>query len=159
MKTIDPLDLSILNLLQEDARLTTREIGDRLHKSHSSIQSRIQRMRDLGIITRYTVVIDPEKVGLDFMTFTSVQLKDHSEEALSHFEREIIKFPEVLECHHMTGNHDFILRIVAKNHRDYHDVLMKKLFGTLGVGHVETKLVMKTAKSDTALPIQLDNKT
>lgn len=156
MEKLDSLDLAILKLLQDDANQTVREIGGKLHKSFNAIQSRIQRLRDTGVIQKYTVVLDPEKVGLGFMTFTSVQLKDHSEETLTNFEQQIIKFPEVLECHHMTGNYDFVLRIVARDHREYHDVLMKKLFATLGVGHVETKLVMKTAKSETALPVRLN---
>lgn len=155
MPILDKLDTDILRILQDDARLTTREIGAKLHKSHSSIQSRIQRLRDEGYIKKYTVILDNDKLDLGFMTFTNVQLKDHSEETLSNFEREIIKFPEVLECHHMTGEFDFLLRIIAKDHREYHDVLMRKLFATLSVGHVETQLVMKTAKSETALPIRI----
>ena len=154
-ETLDPLDVAILRLLQDDSRMSTRDIGAKLHRSHAAISDRMQKMREQGFIKKYTVVLDHDKLNLGFMTFTSVQLKDHSEETLNHFEREIIKFPEVLECHHMTGNYDFILRIVAKDHKEYHDVLMKKLFATLGVGQVETKVVMKTAKSETALPVRV----
>jgi len=156
MDKLDPLDVAILSLLQDDSRMTTREIGTRLHRSHTSVNDRMQKMRDTGYIKKYTVVLDHDKLNLGFMTFTSVQLKDHSEDTLMNFEREIIKFPEVLECHHMTGAFDFILRIVAKDHKEYHDVLMKKLFATLGVGQVETKVVMKTAKAESSLPIRLD---
>ena len=154
MEQLDKVDIAILRILQEDASLSAKEIGGRIHKAASTVQGRIQRLRETGIIKKYTVIIDPDKVDLGFMTFTNVQLKDQSKKTLSNFEAAIIKFPEVLECHHMTGGHDFVLRIVARDHKEYHDVLMEKLFDTLGVGHVETKLVMKTAKSETALPIR-----
>lgn len=154
MQKLDSLDLSILDILQEDARLPTREIGFKLNKSHSSIQSRIQRLRDEGFIKKYTVVLDYDKLDFGFMTFTSIQLKDHSEDLLNSFEREIVKIPEVMECHYMTGDYDFMLKIVAKDQHEYHEVLMKKLFATIGVGRVQTKLVMKTSKSDARLPIK-----
>jgi Lrp/AsnC family leucine-responsive transcriptional regulator len=150
---LDPQDLAILRLLQEDALLTNREIGTRIFKSHSSVNDRIQRLKERGFIKKYTVVLDNEKLNLGFMTFTSVQLKEHNEEALSNFEREILKIAEVLECHQMAGKYDFVLRIVARDHRQYHETVMKKLFSTPGVLHVETQLVLKTAKMETLLPI------
>lgn len=156
--SIDLFDKKILQILQNDASMTTREIGKLINLSHSSVNKRIQKMRDTGVIRKFTIDIDPDKIGLNFMTFTHVQLKDHSKETLSYFQTEIIKHAEVLECHHMSGSHDFILRIITKDHREYHEVLMNKVFGTLGVGNIETKLVMSTAKSASPLPIALKPK-
>src|SRR5687768_3922387 len=101
--SIDLFDKKILQILQNDASMTTREIGKLINLSHSSVNKRIQKMRDTGIIRKFTIDIDPDKIGLNFMTFTHVQLKDHSKDTLSHFQSEIIKHAEVLECHHMSG--------------------------------------------------------
>lgn len=153
-QNLDQLDISILRLLQEDARTPAREIGEKLHKSKTTIQSRIDAMRASGLIKRFTIEIDTDIAGLDFMTYTQVQLADHSKENLRSFEEQIIRFPEVLECHHVTGGHDFILRIAATDRKHYHDTLMDKLFDSFKVGHVETMLVMKTAKTGTILPVK-----
>ena len=82
-----------------------------------------------------------------------MQLKDHSQHSLSHFESEIIKLPEVLECYHLTGDFDFILKVTVKDRKEYYDFLMNRLFAVVAIGKVETKLVMKAAKTETALPI------
>jgi len=155
MEILDNLDIEILRILQNDASTSTREIGDRLFKSHSTVQNRIDAMKKKGVIKRFTVEIDPDKVGLDFISFTNVQLAEHSKDTLTRFEQEIIKFPEVLECHHLTGGHDFTLRIAAYDRKHYHEVLMDKLFASFRTGHVETKLIMKTAKAGGPLPIRV----
>lgn len=152
---LDPIDFKILDLLQQDARLTSREIGEKLHKSANPVNVRIRKLQELGFIKKYVAILDHELLDLGFMTFTHVQLKDHSKENLDHFESEIIKFREVLECYHMTGDYDFILRVAARNKDTYHDFLMNKLFAIMAVGKVQTTLVMKESKSEKALPLEL----
>jgi Lrp/AsnC family leucine-responsive transcriptional regulator len=153
LNQLDETDIRILQLLQENARLTGQEIGLKLNKTTTPINNRIRSLQERGYIKKYVAVLDHEKLELDFMTFTNVQLKDHSHHSLSHFENEIIKFPEVLECYHLTGDFDFILKITVKDRKEYHDFLMNKLFAIIAIGKVETKLVMKAAKTETALPI------
>ncbi len=88
------------------------------------------------------------------MAFTHVQLKDHSQKGLTNFEQEIIRFPEVLECYHMSGEYDFILRVAVKDLPAYHLFLMGKLFAIMAVGSVQSTFVMKEAKNQTALVIE-----
>jgi Lrp/AsnC family leucine-responsive transcriptional regulator len=150
---LDETDIRILKLLQQNARLTGQEIGNKLHKTTTPINNRIRSLQERGFIKKYVAVLDHELLDLDFMTFTHVQLKDHSQQSLSTFESEIIKFPEVIECFHLTGDFDFILRVAVKDRHTYHDFLMNKIFGIMAVGKVETKLIMKAAKVDGGLPI------
>jgi Lrp/AsnC family leucine-responsive transcriptional regulator len=154
MTKLDTTDIRILELMQDNARLTNKEIGEKLHKSASTIFNRIHKMQEAGYIKKYVAILDPEMIGRGQMAFTHVQLKDHSQETLTHFESEIIKFKEVLECYHMSGNYDFILRVAVKDLKVYHDFLMNKLFGIMAVGSVQSTFVMKQAKEETAFFIE-----
>ncbi|TSJ39694.1 Lrp/AsnC family transcriptional regulator [Mucilaginibacter corticis] len=146
--TLDEVDIKILQLLQENARLTNKEIGEKLHKTSSPIFDRVKRMQEFGIIRGYIAVLDHTKIDRRTMAFTHVQLKDHSGDILESFEQEIIQFDEVVECYHMSGQYDFILRIAVSDLESYHHFLMKKLFQLKIVGSVQSTFVMKEAKRD-----------
>lgn len=150
---LDDIDIRILQVLQVNGRLSSRQVGEKLHRSANPTNVRIRRLEEEGIIKKYVAILDHEKLNLGFVTFTHVQLKDQSRESLGHFESEIVKFTEVLECFHVTGDYDFILRVAVKDRHVYHDFLMNKLFAIISVGNVLTTIVMKEAKSETALPL------
>ncbi|GAA3987457.1 Lrp/AsnC family transcriptional regulator [Mucilaginibacter dorajii] len=152
---LDHTDISILKILQENARLTNQEIAEKLHKTASPIHRRIKRLEDDGFIKRYVAVLDPQKIDRGLMAFTHVQLKDHSKDSLSLFEQAIIRLPEVLECYHMTGMYDFILKVAVKDLAAYHEFLMHELFGIMAIGSVQTTLVMKQSKHEGAFPITI----
>jgi len=154
MPILDETDLAIIKLLQEDCRLSSRDIGLRLHKSKSAIHERIKHLQDEGIIAGYSALLNPAKIGRGMMAFTHVQLKDHSEESLVHFEDEITELPEVLECYHMSGQYDFILRVAVRDMNAYHEFLMGKLFKILSIGSVQSTFVMKEAKSVMPFPME-----
>lgn len=150
---LDALDIRILQLLQENARQTNRDLAELLHKSPSTINNRVSKLEENAFIQKYIAVVDPDKVDLDFITFTMVKIKEHSKKSLTHFETEIIKFKEVIECHHMAGKFDFILRVATPSKKDYHNFLMNKLNSITLISKMETTLIMKTAKSGGALPV------
>lgn len=150
---LDAVDIHILQILQDNARLTNKEIGEKLHKSASAINDRIRRMQDKGYIKKYVAVLDHKKIDRGLIAFTHVQLRDHSKETLNYFESEIIKLPEVLECYHMSGQYDFILRVAVKDLDAYHLFLMNHLFETVPLGSLLSTFVMREAKSETAYPI------
>ena len=155
---LDDIDIKILRLLQENCRMTNREIGEKLHKTSSPINDRIRRMQEEGVIKKYAAVLNHHKINLGLIAFNHVKLKDHSEQSLTDFESEIIKSPEVLECYHMSGDYDFILRIAVVNLPAYHQWLMTKLFRILSVGSVQSTFVMKEAKTQTPYPISATRK-
>jgi Lrp/AsnC family leucine-responsive transcriptional regulator len=153
-KELDPVDIQILQLLQENARMTNKEIGEKLHKTATPINDRVRRLQDMGVIKRYVAVLDHDKIHRGLMAFTHVQLKDHSKDILGNFERQIIQSPEVLECYHLSGAADFLLKVAVRDLKAYHEFLMNRLFNIMAVGSVESKFVFKEAKSENAFPLE-----
>lgn len=150
---LDLIDIRILQLLQENARMTNKEIGEKLYKSASTINDRIRRMQEKGYIKKYVAVLDPQMIGRGLTAFTHVHLKDHSKEIIYHFEEEIVKLPEVLECYHMSGQYDFILKVAVSDLAAYHIFLMNNLFEKFAIGSIESTFVMREAKAEMAAPL------
>ncbi|WP_428331058.1 Lrp/AsnC family transcriptional regulator [Mucilaginibacter sp.] len=155
LNKLDATDIRILKFLQDNARLTNKELGEKLHKSASTIGERIKRLEDEGYIKKYAAILDPQKINCGLMAFTHVKIRDHSKESLSHFENEIIKFPQVLDCYHMSGQYDFILRVAVADLNAYHEFLMNHLFETIPMGSVQSTFVMKEAKGMSAFPVEI----
>lgn len=150
---LDPTDTGILRLLQQDARLTHKEIGEKLHKSITPIHARIKRLQEEGYIKRYAAILDPKKIGRGLIAYTQVQLKQHSQESLLNFQDEVIKLPEVMECYHMTGAFDFLLRIAISDMDEYNSLVMSKLSKLPDVGMMQSFFVMSEAKNETAFAL------
>jgi Lrp/AsnC family leucine-responsive transcriptional regulator len=150
---LDKEDLMILEMLQEDARITHKQIGNRLHKSVTPIHVRVKRLEEEGYIKKYVAIVDPVKVGRGLIAYTQVQLKEHSQLALTSFQQEVIKLPEVLECCHMSGIFDFLLRIAISDMNAYNELLMTKLSKLPDVGNMQSFFVLSSAKQETAYPV------
>jgi len=149
---LDLIDIEILKLLQKDGSLTNKEMSYKLHKSIATIHERIRRLKDQGYIKRTVAILDKKKINKSLIAFSHVLLNDHTAETLTTFEREIVKFPEVMECFQMTGTYDFILRIATSDMEEYH-IFYRKL-GTLPrITSVQSFFVLSETKSDTAYPL------
>jgi Lrp/AsnC family leucine-responsive transcriptional regulator len=153
LNKLDSVDIHILQILQDNARMTNKEIGEKLHKSASAINDRIRRMQEQGYIKNYVAVLDNKKIDRGLIAFTHVQLRDHDKETINYFETEIVKVPEVMECYHMSGQYDFILRVAVKDLDAYHQFLMNHLFETVPLGSLQSTFVMREAKAEMAYPI------
>lgn len=149
-KPLDDIDRSILDLLQQDSSLSHKEIAGKLHKTVTPIHLRIRRLREEGFIRRYTVILDPAKVGRELIAYTQVTLKEHTQEALLAFREQVVKLTEVMECYHMNGTFDFLLRIAIRDMKEYSEVLMAKLSMLPDVGTMNTFFVMSEVKYETA---------
>jgi Lrp/AsnC family leucine-responsive transcriptional regulator len=149
-KELDKVDLGILALLQKDSRIFHKDIAIQLHKSVTSIHTRIRNLEAGGYIKRYTVIVDHKKIGKGLIAYTQVTIKQHSQESLSSFQREAVKLKEVMECCHMTGDFDFLLRIAIRDMDEYNEVLMNKLSKLPDVGKMQSFFVMSEAKQETA---------
>jgi DNA-binding Lrp family transcriptional regulator len=112
---LDTIDIRILQILQYDARVTTKEMADKLGKSVTAVHERVRRLEETGYIQGYVALLNKEKIGKTLTGYTTVQLKEHSQSVLRGFEKEIIKFPEVMECCQLTGQSDFLLRVVIRD--------------------------------------------
>lgn len=147
---LDATDVNILKLLQRNARLTIKQLSIELKRSHTPIFERVKRLEEKGYIKRYVAILDRKMIDKNLVAFTHVQLKEHSQEILSSFESEVIKFAEVMECYHMTGAFDFILKIAIKDMDAYHQFLMGKLSKLPNIGTLQSLFVMSEAKNETA---------
>jgi Lrp/AsnC family leucine-responsive transcriptional regulator len=154
MHSLDATDIRILQLLQHDARMTNKEVADKLGKSVTPVYERIKRLEDTGYIARYVALLNKNLIGKHLTAFTTVQLKEHSATALRGFEREVIKFPEVMECYHLTGRFDFLIKIAIGDMNEYNDFLMHKLATLANVGSLETFFVLSEGKVETAYALE-----
>jgi DNA-binding Lrp family transcriptional regulator len=142
----DEKDLAILKLLQHNARITVKEISDTIHLSTTPVHERIKRMEETGIIKQYATLVDHSKVKKGLMVICYVSLKQHSKSAGSKFIKTIQHMPEVTECYNISGEFDFMLKVMAENMDAYYDFHVNKLSVDENVGHVQSVFVMGIIK-------------
>ena len=150
---LDKVDISILSALQENALITHQQLGEKIHLSSSQISRRIQRMQSEGVIAKYVTLLKPESLGLSVRAFTYVSLTRHGGDEGSIFEKDIADFSEVLECHSVTGDSDYLLQIVAPNLQVLSESVFKRLTRLTGVNNIRSSIVLQTIKSTTSLPL------
>jgi Lrp/AsnC family leucine-responsive transcriptional regulator len=146
MNKLDQTDLGILKLLEHDGRISHKAIAYELHKTVTPIHARVRRLQHEGYIKRFTAIVDPKKIGRSLTAYTQVLLKAHSKDSLNAFKTEAVKIPEIMECYHMTGTFDFLLRISVCNMDEYNVVLVDKLSNLPGVANVQSFFVISEAK-------------
>jgi DNA-binding Lrp family transcriptional regulator len=152
MHELDLTDIAILRLLQKDAELTNKEIAHALNKSVATVHDRIRQLKELGYIKRVVAILDRKKIDKGLIAFSHVLLNDHAAGTLIAFEREVVKFPEVMECFQMTGTFDFILRVATTDMDAYH-TFYRKLATLPNITTVQSFFVLSETKSDTAYPL------
>lgn len=143
---LDAKDLAILKLLQENARATVKEISEKIHLSTTPVHERIRRLEETGVIKQYVTLVDPDKVQKGLMVICYVSLKQHSKEAGGKFIDTIMTMNEVVECFNISGEFDFMLKIVAENMNSYYDFHVNKLGEIENMGNVQSVFVMGVIK-------------
>lgn len=150
---MDALDRKILGALQTEARLTTLQLAERVGLSASPCARRVRLMEEAGIIKGYVAVIDQKAVGLPVSVFASIKLERQREEELDRFARAVAQWPEVLDCYLMTGQRDFLMRIVVRDLEAYERFLKDKLTRLDGVASIESSFALDQVKRSSALPL------
>lgn len=150
---IDPIDAQILAVLQADARITNVSLSERIRLSPAATHARVRRLEKEGFIRSYTAILDQEKLGLDITCFVSVSLRLHRHTDLEVFHATIREIPEILECHHVTGEFDYLLRVVVRRRQDLQHLIVNNLTPIPGVARIHTSLALEEIKSTTALPV------
>ena len=151
---LDDKDRHILELLQKDARINYAQIAEQIELSVSSVHSRIKRLWSLGYIDKETILINRNKVGYGILCFVHVMLQAHNETELERFRQNILKIPEVLECHLVTGEYDTILKVIARDQEHLQSILMGNLLTMPDVGRMQTSISLIEVKSTTLVPVQ-----
>jgi DNA-binding Lrp family transcriptional regulator len=144
--TPDKKDLAILKLLQQNARITVKEISDKVHLSTTPVHERIKRMEESGVIKQYATLVDHEKVNKGLMVICYVSLKQHGKNAGVKFIKNIQELNEVIECFSISGEFDFMLKVVCEDMNSYYDFHVNKLSEIENVGHLQSIFVMGIIK-------------
>ncbi len=152
MKPLDPIDLHILDLLQKDAKVTNKEIASKMSMTTTPVYERIKKLEEAGYIRQYVALVDKAKLGFGLMAFCNVSLKEHSSDYIKVFEKEILSLDEVVECHHIAGSFDYLLKVIAKDMVSYQDFIVNKLASLENIGNVISSFVMTEVKYSTRIP-------
>ena len=150
---LSSLDIEILDLLQQDASLTSQQIAERINLSQSPCWRRIQRLREEGLIERQVALLNREKLGMEVVVFTTVNLANQGRKYLEAFEEQVKNFPEVLECYTMAGSWDYMLKIVARDIRHYERFIREQLTGLELIGEIHSHIAVTEIKNSTQLPL------
>jgi DNA-binding Lrp family transcriptional regulator len=153
---LDNIDIAILRQLQADGRISNVDLAQRVNLSPPATHARLKRLDEQGYILKYVALLDQEKLGFDMMCFISVSLQLHQPEELEAFRTSINEIPEVLECYHVTGEFDYLLKVIIQNRQDLQRFVVNQLTPIPGVARIYTSLVLSEAKSTTALPLTED---
>ncbi len=151
---LDRIDRKILAVLQEDGRLPNNELAERVGLSPSPCLRRVKALEEAGVIARYVALVDPASVDLPVNIFVSVSLERQVEARLDGFEAEVMALPEVLECYLMTGDADYLLRVVVPDLASYERFLKEHLTRIPGVASIRSSFALKQVRYRTALPLE-----
>ena len=151
---LDKIDLQILKNLQEDGRITNLELSSKVGLSPAPTLERVKKLEKLNIIKSFHAQLDPAKLGLGIQTFMLVTLVGHKSEAIKNFVTEINKIPEVVECYHVTGSGDHLLKIMVKDLASYEQLVMEKISTIQGMGQIQTMMILGNAKQSKVIPIE-----
>ena len=154
MKDFDRLDLRILNELQQDASLSNAELAERIGLSANACWRRTKRLEDSHVIRKRVALLSQRRLNLDVTVFVGIKTNAHDEQWLTTFADGVKKIPEVVEFYRMSGETDYLLKIVAKDIEDY-DRVYKKLIAVTPLYDVSSSFAMERIKSSTALPLHL----
>jgi Lrp/AsnC family leucine-responsive transcriptional regulator len=151
--TLDETDRKILSLLQADCRLTLTEVAEKVGLSVSPCHRRIKRMEENGVVLRYAALVDPRAVGLPVSVFVSIKLERQKEADLERFAKAIASWQEVVECYLMTGQRDYLLRVVVADLVAYEQFIKQKLTRLDGVSSIESSFALDQVKFAVSLPL------
>jgi DNA-binding Lrp family transcriptional regulator len=150
---LDTIDRKLLTLLQVDGNLSNQDLAERCALSAPACWRRVRRLEEAGVIRRYVALLDGSKVGFGLLVFAFVDLENHHADTVADFDRFVAERAEILECHMLSGNHDYLLRIVAADMQAYEEFLRLRLLPNPSVRSVNTSFSMNAKKMTTALPI------
>ena len=149
---LDAIDLAILRALQSDGRAANVELAEHCGLSPSSTLERVRRLERSGVIEGYTARIDPRALGHQVIVFVHVTMQDHDQKALMRFEKAVSQLPDVLECHHVAGEYDFLLKLLARDVTTLRAILVDRVSTLPGVARIHTTLVLATSKHTLDVP-------
>ena len=147
MERLDEVDLQLLRMLGENAKLTIKELANRVNLSHTPVFERVKRLESSGYIKKYIALIDAEKLNYGLIIFCNIKLKQHDKSIGHEFVTDILKLSEVVECYNISGDFDFLLKVYAKDMKHYQDFVFNKLGSVTSIGSTHSTFVMSETKN------------
>jgi len=148
---LDETDKKILKKLQKDSKITNKALSNGLNLSVTAVFERIKRLERNGVISGYVALVKPEKVEKSFMVLTQIKLVQHTKKNVIRFETEVVKLSEVLECYHVSGDYDYILKVLVKDMEAYREFMLTKLTNLEHIGSTQSTFIISPVKSTTAI--------
>lgn len=149
----DAIDKQLLQYLQEDAKQTTKQLSAKLNLSVTAVYERIKKLERNGVIKKYVTLLDKKALNLGFMVFCHVKLTQHTEKNISEFEAEVSGLPEVLECFHVSGEYDYLLKVVVKDMDAFRTFMINKLTSLKHIGSTQSSFNINEVKNTTAITL------
>lgn len=154
---LDKIDYQIIDMLQQDGRMTIRDMAHQLNLSTTPIFNRIKKMEQDGVIEKYIAQINPKKVDKGLFAFVHLSINEHSKEAVDAIVEQVTGFKEVMECHYVTGGADFVLKVLVKNMEEYNAFVTEKLFTVKSIGKIDSLLSLSMPKHSNRIPLDFDD--
>lgn len=150
---LDQIDNSLLELLQADSKKTTKEYALKLGLSTTAIYERIKRLERVGAIRSYVALVDKAIVDRNFTVFCHIKLVQHVKDNIAQFEAQVLRLQEVVECHHLSGDYDYLLKIHVQDMDAYRNFMVNKLTTMNHIGSTQSSFTIKEVKHSTAIPL------
>ena len=151
---LDAVDKAILKHMQQEGRLSVTDLAQRISLSVPATHTRLRQLESANYIERYVALVNKEKIGYDLMCYIHISFSLHQPEQFANFIAAIRDFPEVLECHKVTGEYDYMMKVIVRNHRALERFLSDKLTRLPGIARTHTYVVVDELKSVTAVPVE-----
>ena len=150
---LDELDKKILNILQRNAKITNAQLSQDIGLSPAPTLERVKKLEQSGLIKSYHAELDPEMLGLGVQMFVQVMLKGHNKRNIDHFMAAIQDIPEVIECHHVTGTGDFLLKIISRDITAYQKFMLETISEIEVVDNLQSMVILSTLKDSKVMPL------
>lgn len=151
--TLDTIDKNLLKYLQEDSKQTNKELSMKLNLSVTAVYERIKKLEREGIIKKYVTLIDTQKVELDLLVFCQIKLVQHAKDYLTKFENEVTQLEEVLECFHVSGEYDYLLKVLVRDMEHFRNFMVTKLTTLQHIGSTQSSFVINEVKNSPFITI------
>lgn len=153
MVSLDSTDRALLSLLQQDCKQTTKQLALQLNLSVTAVYERVKKLEKQGIIKQYVALLDNEKLQQNFVAFCHVKLIQHSREFVMKFEKEVANLEEVVEGYHISGDYDYLLKVVVSNMQDFRNFMVSKLTTIQHIGSTHSMFMINQVKHTTSVPL------
>jgi Lrp/AsnC family leucine-responsive transcriptional regulator len=153
MIQLDDIDKKLLHLLQKDSKQTNKELSGKLNLSVTAVYERIKKLEREGIIAKYVTLIDKKSVDRAFVTFCSIKLLQHTKDYVVQFEKEVKQLEEVLECYHISGDYDYLLKVIVADMDEFREFMVKKLTTISHIGSTQSAFMISEVKHTTAISV------